>query len=41
MVNLKWDIYNMLTIWLMVAILFVATGLIKSVATGGMSGSGQ
>ncbi len=41
MVNLKWDIYNMLTIWLMVAILFVAIGLGKSVISGGMSGAAQ
>lgn len=38
MVNLRWDIYNMVTIWLMVAILFVAFGLGKSLLTGGMSG---
>lgn len=39
MVNLRWDIYNMLTIWLMVGILFVAIGLGKSLISGGMSGS--
>lgn len=37
MVNLRWDVYNMVTIWLMVGILFVAFGLVKSVA-GGMTG---
>ena len=39
LVNLRWDIYNMLTVWLMVGILYVAVGLVKSVATGAMSGS--
>lgn len=38
MVNLRWDIYNMLTIWLMVGILFVAVGLGKSVLTGSQGG---
>ncbi len=42
MVNLRWDIYNMLTIWLMVGILYVVIGFGKSVVTGGMSsGAGQ
>lgn len=30
MVNLRWDIYNMLTVWLMVGLLYVAIGLGKS-----------
>lgn len=34
MVNLRWDIANMLTIWLMVALLFVAVGAVKSVIGG-------
>lgn len=38
MVNLRWDIYNMLTIWLMVGILFVALGLGKSVISGAQGG---
>jgi len=37
MVNLRWDIYNMLTIWLMVALLYVAIGLGKSMIAGGMN----
>lgn len=36
MVNLRWDVYNMLTIWLMVGILYVALGLAKSLISGGM-----
>lgn len=39
MVNLKWDVFNMITIWLMVGILFVAFGLGKSLLAGGMPGS--
>lgn len=38
MVNLRWDVYNMVTIWLMVGILFVVLGLGKSLISGGMSG---
>lgn len=38
MVNIRWDIYNMVTIWLMVAVLFVAVGLGKSLIGGGMMG---
>lgn len=34
MVNLRWDVYNMITIWLMVGLLFVAIGLGKSLYTG-------
>lgn len=30
MVNIRWDIYNMVTIWLMVLLLFVALGFGKS-----------
>lgn len=30
MVNIKWDVYNMVTIWLMVALLFVMVGFGKS-----------
>jgi hypothetical protein len=37
MVNLRWDIYNMVTIWLMVGILYVAIGLGKSLISGGMT----
>jgi len=39
MVNLRWDIYNMLTIWLMVGILFVLFGLGKSLIPGLTGGS--
>lgn len=28
--NLRWDVYNMLTIWLMVGILYVAIGAARS-----------
>lgn len=38
MVNLRWDVYNMVTIWLMVGILFVVSGLVKSMFTGATSG---
>jgi hypothetical protein len=41
MVNIRWDIYNMVTIWLMVGILFVGAGLVKSVVSGASSGSAQ
>lgn len=41
MVNIRWDIYNMLTIWLMVGILYVGIGLAKSLATGAMGGGSQ
>lgn len=41
MVNLRWDIYNMITIWLMVGILFVLVGGVKSVVTGGASSQGM
>lgn len=34
MVNLRWNIYNMVTIWLMVGLLFVATGFAKSLYSG-------
>jgi hypothetical protein len=37
MVNIRWDIYNMLTIWLMVLIMFAAFGLGKSLIAGGQS----
>lgn len=40
MVNLRWNIYNMITIWLMVGILFVGAGLGKSLWSG-MSSSSQ
>lgn len=30
MVNLRWNIYNMVTIWLMVGLLYVAIGFGKS-----------
>lgn len=33
MVNLRWDIMNMLTIWLMVGILFVVIGGAKALVT--------
>jgi hypothetical protein len=39
MVNLKWDVFNMITIWLMVGILFVIVGGAKSIITGGMGSS--
>lgn len=39
MVNIRWDIYNMLTIWLMVLILFAGFGLGKSLFTGGGQGT--
>jgi hypothetical protein len=39
MVNLRWDVYNMITIWLMVGILFVIIGLGKSLIGGGMGSS--
>ena len=31
MVNIRWDIYNMLTIWLMVLLMFTAFGAVRSV----------
>ncbi|WP_323668773.1 hypothetical protein [Bacillus cereus] len=37
--NIRWDVYNMLTIWLMVGILYVAIGLTKSLVSGA-TGSG-
>lgn len=40
MVNLRWDIYNMLTIWLMVGILYVAIGLGKSLIAGSQGAEG-
>lgn len=40
MVNLRWNIYNMVTIWLMVGILFVAVGMGKSLWSG-MGSSSQ
>lgn len=41
MVNLRWDIYNMVTVWLMVLIMFAAIGLGKSVIAGSATGSGN
>lgn len=35
MVNIRWDIYNMFTIWLMVLIMFAAFGLGRSLFVGG------
>lgn len=35
MVNLRWDIYNMLTIWLMVGLLYVGIGLARSLVVKG------
>lgn len=37
MVNIRWNIYNMLTIWLMVGILYVAFGLGRSLFMGAQS----
>lgn len=34
MVNIRWDVYNMVTIWLMVALLYVALGFGKSLIGG-------
>lgn len=39
MVNIRWDIYNMVTIWLMVILLYVALGFGKSLI--GNMGSAQ
>lgn len=39
MASLKWDFTNWVTVVLMVGIAWVVAGLVKSVITGGMSGS--
>lgn len=41
MVNVRWNIYNMVTIWLMVGIMFVAIGFGKSLlsSSGAVQGN--
>lgn len=38
MVNLRWNVYNMVTIWLMVGLLYVGMGFARSLYSN-MSGA--